>query len=238
MIEEIEDVYAQVLDQVGESEKISTDCFNLLLRARDIVVRRDVTGFPQAEYYIEQARARLKRAAESQASARKYAWLITLWGFLWGGVFVWLLIFLSLGWLESWLGSAGKLPTAVAPEIFLPAMVWGGLGGVVAIWYSLFKHVSLRDFDPQYNLSYIGKPFFGLILGGTVYMIVQLLILTLGISTYGLAEGLEELSSPIIAPWLVYLLAWVCGFNENRIFGLVDRVVKQVFSGGEGSISA
>lgn len=238
MIEEIDGAYAQVLDQVGESEKISTDCFNLLLKARDIVLRRDVAGFPQAEYYVEQVHARLKRAAESQAGARKYAWRITLWGFLWGAVFVGLLLFLSLGWLEIWLGYVGRIQTAVAPEIFLPAMVWGGLGGVVAVWYSLFKHVSLRDFDAQYNLSYMGKPFFGLILGGTVYMIVQLLILTLGISTTGLPESIAELGSPTIAPWLVYLLAWVCGFNENRIFGLVDRVVKQVFSGEESSLSA
>ena len=117
-------------------------------------------------------------------------------------------------------------------------MVWGGVGGVVAIWYSLFKHVSQRDFDIQYGLSYVTKPFFGLILGGTVYMIVQLLILSLGISPVFLPEGIAGLPTSTIAPWLVYLMAWVCGFNESRIFGLVDGAMKRTLSGQEVTSTA
>ena len=100
----------------------------------------------------------------------------------------------------------------------------------MAIWYSLFKHVSARDFDSYYNISYIGKPFFGLILGATVYMVVQLVIVSLGIWPTGLAQGVEGVLTPSIAPWIIYLLAWASGFKENRIFGLVDAVMKRIFS--------
>ena len=111
-------------------------------------------------------------------------------------------------------------------------MVWGGLGGVVAIWYSLFKHVAQRDFDSSYNISYVGKPFFGLILGAPVYMVINLLIVSLGIWPANLPE---ELGAMTIAPWIIYLLAWVCGFKENRIFGVVDYAMKRVFSTKEAA---
>lgn len=231
LTDEIDETYDQVVSKVGGNEGIATWCFNLLLKARDIILRRDVAMLPQAEYYVEQVRTRLQRAAESNAAARKYGWLITGWGFLWGLVYLLVLLLFSLGLFDRLLSLASARQTAVDPEIFLPAMVWGGIGGVVAVWYSLFKHVSQRDFDIQYNLSYVGKPFFGLILGGTVYMVVQLLILTLGIWPAGLPEEIGGLGSPTIAPWIIYLLAWVCGFKENRIFALVDRVVKRTFSG-------
>jgi hypothetical protein len=104
---------------------------------------------------------------------------------------------------------------------------------VVAIWYSLFKHVAARDFDSHYNISYIGKPFFGLILGATVYMVVQLLIVSLGLWPANLPESIEGMVQPSLAPWIIYLLAWASGFKENRIFALVDAVMKRLFSSNE-----
>jgi hypothetical protein len=229
---EIDRLYEEVRSEVGASKEISTWCFNLLLEAKDIIVRYDVARLPKAEYNVEQVRARLERAAESQTWAHKHAWWITGWGFVWGVIFLGALVVLSLGWLGQITPQTSARQAYVDPVIFLQAMVWGGIGGVVAIWYSLFKHVSNRDFDIQYGLSYVTKPFFGLILGGTVYMVVQLLILSLGISPLLLPEGL---SNSTIAPWLVYLMAWVCGFNEARIFGLVDGVMKRTLTGQEAT---
>jgi hypothetical protein len=234
---EIDDLYEQVRAEVGVNKEISTWCFNRLLQAKDIVLRYDVARISQAEYEVEQVRARLRRAADSQAAARKHAWWITGWGFLWGVLFLSALVMLGLGWFEYLYGPATVRQAYVDPAVFLQAMVWGGVGGVVAIWYSLFKHVSQRDFDIQYSLSYVTKPFFGLILGGTVYMVVQLLILSLGISPVELPEGIPGLATPTIAPWIIYLMAWLCGFNENRIFGLVDGMVRRTFS-SEGITSA
>jgi len=236
--DEIDQVYGQVLEEVGENSPITTDCQNQLLQARDIVVRQDVGKVPQAEYYVEQVRARVKRSASSKSAARKYGWLITGWGLLWGTAFLGALILLSLGWFQEYLTPAQAGRATVDPTIFLPAMIWGGIGGVVAIWYSLFKHVGLRDFDTAYNLSYIGKPFFGLILGGTVYMVIHLLIMMLGIWPAGIREAQESMDAPTIAPWLIYLVAWACGFKENRIFGLVDRAMKRIFSSEQEAATA
>jgi len=233
--QEIDQIYEQVLTEVGENESIATECFNLLLKARDIVMRRDVSRMPQAEYYVGQARARLKRASVSALGARKNAWWILAWGFLWGMIFVALLILLDSQWTQDLIALLDLHGTFVDPSVLLPAMIWGGVGGVVAIWYSLFKHVANRDFDRYYNISYVGKPFFGLILGATVYMVIHLLIVSLGVWPASLPEGTQQSSTHAIAPWIIYLLAWVTGFKENRVFGLVDQVMKRIFSTTESA---
>jgi hypothetical protein len=230
--EEIDKLYQQVLDEVGVNKDITTECHNLLLKARDVVRRGDASMIAQAEYYVEQARARLRRASDSKRGARRNAWWILIWGFLWGMVFVSALFFLNAEWVRRYIEGLGLSSTPVVPEIFLSAMLWGGLGGVVAVWYSLFKHIALRDFDSTYNISYVGKPFFGLVLGASVYMIIQLAIVSLGIWPSGSTEGAGAYG---IAPWIIYLLAWVSGFKENRIFGVVDLAMKRVFSGGDSA---
>jgi hypothetical protein len=227
---EIDKLYQEVLDEVGVNKDITTECHNLLLKARDVVRRGDAAMIAQAEYYVEQARARLRRASDSKRGARRNAWWILIWGFLWGMLFVSALFFLNAEWVRHYIEGLGLSNTPVVPEIFLSAMLWGGLGGVVAVWYNLFKHIAMRDFDSTYNISYVGKPFFGLVLGASVYMIIQLGIVSLGIWPSGEAEGAGAYG---IAPWIIYLLAWVSGFKENRIFGVVDFAMKRVFSGGE-----
>lgn len=231
--EEITKIYDQVLSKVGENESIATECYNLLLKARDIVLHRQAARIPQAEYYVEQVRARLKRATESESGAKKYAWWIAGWGLFWFVAYIAVLILYNFDWFRGAITPSTSNPTPVDMEVFIPAMIWGGIGGVAAVFYSLFKHVGRRDFDSQYNLSYVGKPFLGVILGATVYMIIRLMIMTLGIFPAGLAQGDEALNAPTVAPWIIYLLAWACGFKENRIFDLVDRVMKQIFSGSE-----
>jgi hypothetical protein len=226
--EQIDHMYDEVLAEVGVSEQISTECYNLLLKARDILMRHDAAKIPQAEYYIEQVRARLKRADESESGARRAQWWILAWGLFWCALFLSLVLLFNQAWFRALVAPPGDGDPLVNVAVFLSAAVWGGIGGVVAILYSLFKHVGRRDFDSQYSISYIGKPFLGLILGATVYMVLNLIIRALGIWPAGLAGTSETLA---VAPGVVYLLAWACGFKENRIFDLVDRAMKRTFSG-------
>lgn len=235
---EISDVYDQVLSKVGENEDLATECHNQLLKARDIVTRRDAAKISQAEYYVEQVRARLKRATESERGAKKYAWWIAAWGLVWCAAYIAVLVLLNYDWFQKAVAPPSSAGSPVNMEVFLPAMVWGGIGGGAAVLYSLFKHVGRRDFDTQYNLSYVGKPFLGLILGATVYMIVHLMIMVLGILPSGIAEAAEGLQTPTLVPWIIYITAFACGFKENRILDLVDRVMKRIFSGDSADDAA
>ncbi len=228
----IDEAYEAVRQTVGANEGIATDCYNKLLKARDIVVRRDVAKLPQAEYYVKLVQARIKRATDSEAAAQRYQWRILTWGMFWCAIFLSLLILLNESWFRDaiFLGATGG--SLVDMDVLLSTMVWGGVGGVVAVLYSLFKHVGQRDFDSHYNLSYVGKPFLGLILGASVYMAFNLLIRALGILPAEL-QDVGEITAPAVAPGVMYLMAWISGFKENRIFDLMDRAMKGVFSGGD-----
>jgi hypothetical protein len=230
----IDEAYEEIRVKVADNEDIATDCHNKLLKARDMVVRRDAGKIAQAEYYLELVRARLKRVVESDAAAHKYQWRILVWGLFWFAGLLTLLIMLNDNWFRQFLLPPSLDNTLVDMDVFFSTMIWGGIGAVVAVLYSLFKHVGRRDFDVHYNLSYIGKPFLGVILGATVYMVFNLLIRSLGILPIG-SEGTGQVETSAIAPGLMYLMAWASGFKESRIFDLVDR---QFFSGGQAKGSA
>ena len=226
---EIDAVYEQVLNEVGDNEAIATECYNALLKARNIVLRRDVSRLAQAEYYVGLARARLKRASASAVGARRNAWWIFAWGLLWGMIYAASVILLDSAYVQDAIALLNLRNSVIDPKVLLPAMVWGGIGGVLAIWYSLFKHVSARDFDGHYNISYLGKPFFGLVLGATVYMIVSLLVTSLGIWPSGMTSSVTGAAVPMVTPWIIYFVAMVAGFKENRVFGLIDQIMKWIF---------
>jgi hypothetical protein len=122
--DEIDRVYEQVLTEVGENQSIATQCYNDLLRARDILLRRDVSRLAQAEYYLEQARARLKRAATSGVGARRNAWWIFAWGLVWGMILVAGLILLDSAYVQDTIALLNLRNPFVDPRVLLPAMMF------------------------------------------------------------------------------------------------------------------
>ena len=232
----IDEAYDQVRNEVGTNKNITTECYNKLLQARDIVLRRDVAQIAQAEYYVEDVRTRLRRASESEKAAKRHQWWILIWGLFWFVAFMALQLVINESWFWDTIAPTGVSNLVVDMKVFLTTMIWGGIGGVVAILYGLFKHVGQRDFDPHYKLSYLGKPFLGLILGATTYMIFNLVLRTLGILPAGLeaAEGFAD-TAFTVAPGVLYLIAWASGFKENTIFELVERTMKRIFGSKDDS---
>lgn len=231
---EITQTYNRVTDVLGDNEDLANEAYNLLLKARDIVWLRVAGRIAQAEYYLEQVQARLKRAEDSMRDAHRYQYRILGWGGAWFVIYLAMLILMGHTWFRDVVTPAPDAGALLDLRIFVPAMIWGGLGGVTAVWYSLFKHVGRRDFDSAFNLSYVGKPFLGLILGAAVYMVFHLLMRTLGVLPAGL-EGREDVDIIQVSPWIIYLVAWAGGFKENRVFDLVDKVMKQIFSSDEST---
>ncbi|MGD8624531.1 MAG: hypothetical protein PVF47_13480 [Anaerolineae bacterium] len=232
--QQIDDAYNEVRRKVGENKAVATEAYNLLLKARDILARRDQEAdrLAQAEYYVELVRGQIKRVEESEAAGKQYQWRILGWGFAWGAVFLVVLILMGQQWFQDLISSGGDSAALLEMDVFLPSMLWGGIGGAVAVLYSLFKHVGQRDFDSQYLVSYVGKPFLGLIIGAVVYMVFNLVIRALGIFPAGVADAGGEIT-PTIAPGVVYLVAWASGFKEQRILDLIDQVMKQLFPGSQ-----
>ncbi len=103
--------------------------------------------------------------------------------------------------------------------IAVNAMIWGGLGGVVGALHALWRHISRdQDFDKQFSLWYVTSPIMGVILGSFIYLVVLAGFLTLnsGDNT-GLNSGL-----------LVYVLAWLAGFQQNVAYTLARRILRVI----------
>lgn len=225
----IDSAYENVRQAVGENETVAVDAYNMLLKARDILVLRKVDQLAQAEYYLELVQARLKRVSASESAAKKYQWRILAWGLVWGIAFLAVLILLGQDWFRNIVAPAGTDDWIIDLDIFMSAMLWGGVGGAVAVLYSLFKHVGGRDFDSQFLISYIGKPFLGLISGAIIYMAFGLVI-ALGTFFAGIEMESGDIV-PAVAPGVVYLMALAAGFKETRLLTLIDTLWDQVFGG-------
>jgi hypothetical protein len=102
--------------------------------------------------------------------------------------------------------------------IMLTGSVWGGLGGIAGALYALWKHSSRDvDFSKQYALWYISNPIMGIVLGAFIFLVMKgsLLSLSAGASA-------QDISSPFI----IYLLAFIVGYQQNVAWSLVRRIVK------------
>jgi hypothetical protein len=235
MQQEIVSAYDEIRNTVAENETLTNKGFNNLIRARDILLRRDVGRVSQAEYYIEQTQALLRRIHVSQEAERKYQLPILAWGILWAVAYLSVLVLLGQpSFVAKISPTLTSIDNLVDMPVFVAAMAWGGIGSAVAVLYSLFKHIGARDFDPHYSISYLGKPFLGAIIGATAYIVLNLMIRVLGMFPADLGMG-EGAAVPFVAPGVIYVVAWAGGFKENRILDLVDRVMKRIFSGTEGS---
>ena len=228
----IDGQYDRILrDNVSVNKWITDWCQNLLAEARNIVLHRQVENLAKAEWNIQQVRARLDRAEESEKKALRYAWPITIWGVIWFGIFVYLIF--DPGFLLQILGIPETSDSFLVPEIFMRTLFFGGIGGVAAVFYHLFKYVQERSFDSQFGLSYVSKPIMGMILGSMIYLTVFVMMRVLQIAPSGLAGGnAEEIFSDVMYLALLYFIAMAAGFKENVAFDLLNRVIKSVLGGG------
>jgi hypothetical protein len=229
----IDTQYDRILrDNVSVNKWITDWCHNLLAEARNIVLHRQVENLARAEWNVQQVRARLDRAEESERKALRYAWPITIWGVLWFVIFVYLIF--DPGLLLRLLRVTLAADSFLVPEIFLRTLFFGGIGAVAAVFYHLFKYVQERSFDSQYGLSYVSKPFMGMILGSMIYLTVFVVTRALRIAPAGLIlEGESDLVTDFMYLALLYFIAMAAGFKENVAFDLLNRVIKSVLGGNQ-----
>ncbi len=128
-----------------------------------------------------------------------------------------LFLFLVLG-PEAFTSAAAFGASGRRGEVvyLLGSMVWGGLGGVIGAWLSLIRHISRdQDFDRQHTMWYINSPIMGIGVGAVIYLTLR--------------AGLLSITGPnqdITSPLIIYLLAWLTGYQQNVFTGIVKRMLK------------
>lgn len=227
--QEIEAAYEHIRSkQQSIGQEVTDWCHQLLMEARTITTQGRMEELPRAEWCVEQVRTRLDRAQNS-VSKMYTPVALTLWGIGWFFVVVYL-IFDPI-WLLRWIGLSTATDFFINPTIFLRSLVFGGLGGVAAIFYHVFKYVRERNFDDKHTLSYLGKPFMGMILGAVAYLGMFVLMRILGMKPVGLQVSDAELLTHVFYMAALYLLAMALGFKENRVFNLLNHAVKAMLGG-------
>lgn len=97
------------------------------------------------------------------------------------------------------------------------SMLWGGLGGVFSALIGLQTHRVLEeDVDRNWAIWYLATPFMGLVLGSFLFLVVRALLLLLFPSTGG--------EIPLV--WIIYVLSWGIGFQQNLAYDLVERLTR------------
>lgn len=209
-----------------DNREIAEELFDHIEMARsELLTGKD--RYEQAERLINDVeyRVALRQRVVSQSNSLGLGLFIyeTVWAVL-------LLLFLFLG-LGPAAFSSSTPPNAawMSPDVvfLLGSMTWGGLGGVIGAWLSLVRHISRdQDFDRQHTLWYINSPVMGIGVGAVVYLVLRAGLLSITGPTNG-----------INSPLVIYLLAWLSGFQQNVFTDLVRRLL-QVFKiegSGEGS---
>ena len=221
--ENIQSLYDRILRENARVNKDITNwCHDLLEDARVIVTYREMENLARAEWCVEQVRARLDRTDDSRKQVRARM-LIIVWGVMWFILLVYLIFNL-----------ARLTDSFINPEIFLRTLFFGGIGGVAAMLYHLFKHVSDGSFDSEHVLPYFGKPFIGMILGSMIYLTGFVAMRVVGLSPIGLAESNAETVTIVLYTGLLFSVAMAVGFKENLALKLLNRVIRGVLRDDDG----
>ncbi len=162
--------------------------------------------FEEAERYVNEVDYRLAFGERLKAWSSSWGSLLFLYEVVWALVFVW-------GMFR--LGDAAFAPAGSPFLYILSSMVWGGIGGVTGALLALIRHITkYQDFDIQHRMWYLGSPIMGVVVGLFMYGAIQVGLLSL------------TNNGSINSPFIIYVLAWLGGYQHNVFTDIVKRVIK------------
>ena len=161
--------------------------------------------------------------AQQRYRIRARQWVTRYSPFLVGYYLVWtVLLMLGIFYLTPALSIEVPVAGLVLQPMLIAAFV-AGLGGVCNGLFAIASHARQQDFDPQYLLWYLTIPVMGAVIG----IFVDLLALS----------AIDLLSTGILRSdnFLLYILAFVAGFQQNAALRLMNQLVRRVFAPEEKS---
>lgn len=200
----IDDLYRRIANGAIPDPSAADQALAWLKQAREALLTPE--GYDEAEYYHSLAYTRYAIARRLWRWSYTYGLFVFLWGLAWLGAYLWA--------LTAGRGYSAQVVPPGYEGIWEPIM-WGGLGGVCGIFYSLYWHVAIkRDFDRQYVMWYLVQPLLGSMIGMIIYMVITVGFLTV--------QGTPNPANPLF----MYLIAFVAGFRQRFFLELIDRIVQ------------
>ncbi|MBN2147603.1 MAG: hypothetical protein JW726_09450 [Anaerolineales bacterium] len=173
---------------------------NELLAGRD--------HYEEAERHINEAEYRANQSSKSRRWSYTYGVPLFIYELIWGIVFTY---FVIRYWPQ--MSQAGS----TAGYYLLGSLVAGGFGGVLGALLALVKHISQeQDFDRQHTMWYLNSPVMASGIGVVIYLVMNA----------GLWSLTSSGSQSINQPAIIYVLAWLAGFQQNVFTSIVKRLIK------------
>lgn len=239
--DEIDRLYEEVLEQVGDNPELVKQCMDWLHEARPKIMTGQMEDLIEAEFLMEEVKGVLTRVHKSRAASSS-------WGtrFLWGWLVAWLIILLGLFILDKPLAEtlyargwtpSGSLPPSSLAQFMLPwlCLIWGAVGSVFDTLIAINEHMAKRTYDGHYIAQGFASPIYGAILGILIYFLFTGGVVAVGtgvaFSSLGGTTATADVqatantASRSLALWVVAFLA---GFFHNRTFDLLSKVFDQI----------
>ncbi len=231
--EEIMDMYNVVADELSDNKEDVGFALKTLREAQDIIIE-DPSQYDEALYRVSVVRTMLVR----KQNLRRWSYT---WGmFVFFYALVWLVVFVAgIYYVDPAPDSEGLSAGAAAIRSAWLSCLAGGIGGVIAILYSLSWRVAIKhEFDRQYIMKYLVQPVMGFVLGAVIFFITSAGFLAFNTADISTGES-AFLGGPTLVA-LTLLLGFIAGFRQRVVYYLIDRIVQKISpeaSSGKGPTS-
>ncbi len=210
-----EEARLKIKTELNNAEK-ALAYLNLLEQAQNLVSQGS-SYYEEAERLLSEVEYHLAFRERMVRASRRVGIPLFFYEVIWFTILVWMLIQINTVPTYEIIRNSSPI-TEVNLVHLLSGLIWGGLGGVVGALYALWKHIAKeQDFDPQYALWYLTNPVLGVMLGGFIFLVIQAGFFSL---TAGVEPGLN-----IRSAFVIYVLAWICGFKQNVVYEIVRRIL-------------
>lgn len=211
--DDIGKLQTQVVERV-RADRNPTDTYQKDLLYASSLLLRSEANYEEARqiYYI--VSADLARESKVNADIRRYRLLLVAYHLFWLVITV-----LAIG-LDNNFRAIIPESTPILQLAWIPILS-GVFGAIFNGMLAVHEHTAVRrDFDPSHVTWYLLNPIMGGMLGLVVFIffVVTGNTFNSGLST----QAVDQLQNPMV----IWLLAFVVGWQQNIVFQLLNRFLK------------
>ncbi|MCC7209750.1 MAG: hypothetical protein IT323_20750 [Anaerolineae bacterium] len=211
---QLEALQEEVVQQVQAVRK-PTDAYQQDLLFATSLLLQSPANYEEARQIVYRVRADLQRERRVLADVSRYRPRLLAYNVLWL-----VLAFLLIG-ADPWFRAMIPSSIPILKMALLP-MLFGILGATFNGLSALHEHTTIRrDFDPIHVSWYVLNPLGGALTGLVVFIFF---VVTGSTFTPNLATQVELADAQ--APLVIWLLAFIVGWQQNVLFTLLNRFLK------------
>ncbi len=218
--DEIMDLYHVVADEMSDHKDDAAFALKTLREAQDIVIE-DISQYDEALYRVAVVRTMLVRKKNLRQWSYSWGMFVFFYGLAWLFVFVGAIYSVDMSNVTGFSQGAAALRSA-----WLSSLA-GGIGGCIAIFYSLSWRVAIKqEFDRQYIMKYLVEPIMGFVLGAVMFFITSAGFLVLNPNAS--AAGVDGFLGGSQLVFIQILLGFIAGFRQRVVYYMIDRIVEKI----------